>query len=89
LRGNDMDDISVVLGIPIQLGRTVVSSPVVRASLDNNLNAKVRSRSGGSDPEDVYMDLGATALLVLGTPIRRSCGDRPLRCNPYCDQRSP
>ena len=63
-----MNDISIALEMPIQLGRLVVSSPVVRASLDNNPDAKVRSWSGGSDPDDAYRDFGATALLVLGTP---------------------
>lgn len=64
-----MDDISVALEMPIQLGRIVVSSPAVRASLDNNPSAKVRSQSSaGSDPEGVYRSFGATALLILGTP---------------------
>lgn len=63
-----MNDISVALEMPIQLGRIVVSSPAVRASLDSNPDAKVRSRSGGSDPENAYRDFGATALLVMGTP---------------------
>jgi hypothetical protein len=65
---NDMNDISVVLEMPVQLGRIILSSPVVRASLDNNPDAKVRSRSARSDPEGANRDFGATALLVLGTP---------------------
>ena len=63
-----MDDISVALEMPIQLGRIVVSSPAVQAALDNNPDAKVRSQSAGTDPEGAYRDFGATALLVMGTP---------------------
>jgi hypothetical protein len=63
-----VDDISVALEMPIQLGRIVVASPEVRASLDNNPDAMVRSQSAESDPEGAYRSFGATALLILGTP---------------------
>ena len=63
-----MNDISVALEMPIELGRIVVSSPVVRACLDNNPDAKVRSQAAARDAEGAYRDFGATALLVLGTP---------------------
>jgi hypothetical protein len=63
-----VDDISVALEMPIELGRIVVSSPAVRTSLDNNPDAKVRSQSAGSDSEGAYRSFGATALLILGTP---------------------
>jgi hypothetical protein len=63
-----VDEISVALEMPIELGRIVASSPEVRASLDNNPDAMVRSQSAGSDPEGAYRSFGATALLILGTP---------------------
>lgn len=63
-----MNAILVTLEIPIHLGRVVISSPVVQASLDNNLDVKVRSRHTGREQEDPYRDFGATTLLVLGTP---------------------
>jgi hypothetical protein len=65
---DDVNDISVALEMPIELGRIVVSSPVVRASLDNNPDARVRSQAAARDAGGAYRDFGATALLVLGTP---------------------
>lgn len=63
-----MNAIPVTLEMPIQLGRVVISSPVVQASLDDNLDVKVRPRRTGSERGNAYRDFGTTTLLVLGTP---------------------
>ena len=63
-----MNDALITLEMPIQLGRAVISSPVVQASLDRNPGTRVRSRSAGNDPDGASRNFGATALLILGTP---------------------
>ena len=63
-----MAEISVALEMPIELGRSVVSSPTVRSSLDNSPYARLTSRAASSDAEGAHRDFGVTSLLVLGTP---------------------
>jgi hypothetical protein len=65
---DDVAEISVALEMPIELGRSVVSSPSVRSSLDNSPYASLASRSASRDGESAHRDFGAASLLVLGTP---------------------
>jgi hypothetical protein len=65
---DDVAEISVALEIPIELGRSVVSSPTVKSSLDNSPYARLTSRAASRDADGAHRDFGATSLLVLGTP---------------------
>jgi hypothetical protein len=65
---DDMAELSVALEMPIELGRSVVSSPTVRSSLDNSPYARLTSRAAAQDAEGAHRDFGAASLLVLGTP---------------------
>jgi hypothetical protein len=65
---DDVAEFSVALEMPIELGRSVVSSPRVRSSLDNNPYARLTSRAATQDAEGAHRDFGAASLLVLGTP---------------------
>jgi len=61
-------EILVALEIPIELGRSVVSSPVIRSSVDNCPDARIVSRAPSTDSEGAHRDFGAASLLLLGTP---------------------
>jgi hypothetical protein len=61
-------EIFVALELPIELGRTVVSSPVVRSSVDNCPYARIASQAASHDSEGARRDFGAASLLLLGTP---------------------
>lgn len=63
-----MAEISVALEMPLGLGRSVVSSPTVRSSLENSPYARLASRAPSQDAECAHRDFGAASLLVLGTP---------------------
>lgn len=63
-----MAEIFVALEMPIELGRTVVSSPVVRSSVDNCPCARIVSQAASRDSEGAHRDFGAASLLLLGTP---------------------
>lgn len=63
-----MAEILVALEIPIELGRSVVSSPVIRSSVDNCPDARIVSRAPSTDSEGAHRDFGAASLLLLGTP---------------------
>lgn len=65
---DDVAEISVALEMPIELGRSVVSSPAVRSSVDNSPYARIVSRAASRDSEGTHRDFGAASLLVLGTP---------------------
>jgi hypothetical protein len=65
---DDVAEISVAVEMPIELGRSVVSSPVVRSSVDNSPYARIVSRAASRDSEGAHRDLGAASLLVLGAP---------------------
>jgi hypothetical protein len=65
---DDVAEISVALEMPIELGRSVVSSPVVRSSVDSSPYARIASRSSSRGSEGPHRDLGAATLLVLGAP---------------------
>lgn len=63
-----MTEIFVALEMPIELGRSVVSSPVVRSSLDNSQYARLTSRVASRNAGGAHRDFGTASLLVLGTP---------------------
>jgi hypothetical protein len=65
---DDVAEIFVALEMPIELGRTVVSSPVVRSSVDNCPYARIASQAASQDSEGARRDFGAASLLLLGTP---------------------
>lgn len=65
---DDVAEISVALEMPIELGRSVVSSPAIRSSLDNSPYARLASRAPSRDAEGAHRDFGAASLVVLGTP---------------------
>jgi hypothetical protein len=65
---DDVAELSIALEMPIELGRSVVSSPTVRSSLDNSPYARLTSRAAAQDAEGAQRDFGAASLLVLGTP---------------------
>jgi hypothetical protein len=61
-------EIFVALEMPTDLGRAVVSSPVVRSAVDNCPCARIVSRAASRDSEGAHRDFGAALLLLLGTP---------------------
>jgi hypothetical protein len=61
-------EILVALEMPIEIGRSVVSSPVVRSSVDDCPYARIVSRAASQDSEGAHRDFGTTSLLLLGTP---------------------
>jgi hypothetical protein len=61
-------EILVTLEMPIEIGRSVVSSPVVRSSVDDCPYARIVSRAASQDSEGAHRDFGTTSLLLLGTP---------------------
>lgn len=63
-----MAEILVALEMPIEIGRSVVSSPVVRSSVDDCPYARIVSRAASQDSEGAYRDFGTASLLLLGTP---------------------
>lgn len=63
-----MAEILVALEMPIEIGRSVVSSPVVRSSVDDCPYARIVSRAASQDSEGAHRDFGTTSLLLLGTP---------------------
>ena len=63
-----MAEILVALEMPREIGRRVVSSPVVRSCLDNCPYARITSRAASQDSEGAYRDFGSASLLLLGTP---------------------
>jgi hypothetical protein len=68
VREDDVAEIFVALEMPTELGRTVLSSPVVRSCVDNCPDARIVSRAASQDSEGAYRDFGAASLLLLGTP---------------------
>jgi hypothetical protein len=65
---DDVVQISVALEMPIELGRSVISSPTVRSSLDSSPYARLTSQAASRDAEGAHRNFGAGSLLVLGTP---------------------
>jgi hypothetical protein len=65
---DDVAEIFVALEMPIELGRTVVSSPVVRSSVDNCPYARIEPQAASRDSGGAHRDFGAASLLLLGTP---------------------
>ena len=63
-----MAEILVALEMPIEIGRSVVSSPVVRSSVDDCPYARIVSRAASQDSEGAHRDFGTASLLLLGTP---------------------
>lgn len=63
-----MAEIVVALEMPIEIGRSVVSSPVVRSSVDDCPYARIVSRAASQDSEGAHRDFGTASLLLLGTP---------------------
>lgn len=63
-----MAEICVALEMAVELGRTVVSSPVVRSSVDNCPYARIASQAASQDSEGARRDFGAASVLLLGTP---------------------
>ena len=63
-----MAEILVALEMPIEIGRSVVSSPVVRSSVDDCPYARIVSRAASQDSEGAHRDFGTVSLLLLGTP---------------------
>jgi len=61
-------EILVALEMPIEIGRSVVSSPVVRSSVDDCPYARIVSRAASQDSEGAHRDFGTVSLLLLGTP---------------------
>jgi len=61
-------EILVALEMPIEIGRSVVSSPVVRSSVDDCPYARIVSRAASQDSEGAHRDFGTASLLLLGTP---------------------
>jgi hypothetical protein len=61
-------EIVVALEMPIEIGRSVVSSPVVRSSVDDCPYARIVSRAASQDSEGAHRDFGTASLLLLGTP---------------------
>jgi hypothetical protein len=61
-------EILVALEMPIEIGRSVVSSPVVRSSVDDCPYARIVSRAASQDSEGGHRDFGTASLLLLGTP---------------------
>jgi hypothetical protein len=68
VREDDVAEILVALEMPIEIGRSVVSSPVVRSSVDDCPYARIVSRAASQDSEGAHRDFGTTSLLLLGTP---------------------
>jgi hypothetical protein len=68
VREDDVAEISVALEMPIELGRTVASSPTVRSAVDNSPYARIVWRADSQDSEGAHRDFGAASLLLLGTP---------------------
>lgn len=63
-----MAEILVALEMPVEIGRSVVSSPVVRSSVDDCPYARIVSRAASQDSEGAHRDFGTASLLLLGTP---------------------
>jgi hypothetical protein len=68
VREDDVAEILVALEMPIEIGRSVVSSPVVRSSVDDCPYARIVSRAASQDSEGAHRDFGTASLLLLGTP---------------------
>lgn len=63
-----MTEIFVALEMPIELGAVVISSSAVQASLRDCPAATMSSEAVSDDVGGAYQDIGATTLLILGTP---------------------
>ena len=63
-----MAEMLVALEMPIEIGRSVVSSPAVRSSVDDCPYARIVSRAASPDSEGAHRDFGTASLLLLGTP---------------------
>jgi hypothetical protein len=67
-REDDVAEIFVALEMPTELGRSVISSPAVRSSVDECPYARIVSRAASQDSEGAHRDFGSASLLLLGTP---------------------